>query len=482
MRPHARDDPSPQAHDRRNSGRSSVRRGIPATQRAPRAGRRAPRRNGSLKDIKHVVILMQENRSFDHYFGTLPGVRGFADPDAISSAPAVGLLPARPAEPRRYLLPFHLDTRTTSAQAIPSTSHAWAVQHVGLERRQDGQLAARPPRGGRRRTARSRMGYYKREDIPFQFALAEAFTICDNYHCSVMGPTWPNRLYCMTGTIDPRARRRPDHQQRRSRRLTLDDLCRGARPTRASAGRSTRRWTTTAATCWRCSPASRTPRSNSHAVPSGMRTFRAGPVRVRRDPRPAADGVLDRPDQQPVRASGLHAGRRRGLRRQQDRRHRGQPGRLGQDGLHPQLRRERRPVRPRPAAHPAGRHARRVRRRPAHRRRVPRPVHHRLAVDPGGWVCSETFDHTSVLQFLENLTGVAEPNITAWRRKTFGDLTSAFGFPVNAPFPAPAGDQGPARAGGPERQHAARAGVPDGQPDPPTQETGPRPRPRGSSS
>ncbi|MGH7784020.1 MAG: alkaline phosphatase family protein, partial [Candidatus Binatia bacterium] len=46
----------------------------------------------------------------------------------------------------------------------------------------------------------------------------------------------------------------------------------------------------------------------------------------------------------------------------------------------------------------------------------------------GGWVCSENFDHTSALQFLEKFTGVKEPNITDWRRKTFGDLTSAFRF------------------------------------------------------
>jgi phospholipase C len=46
----------------------------------------------------------------------------------------------------------------------------------------------------------------------------------------------------------------------------------------------------------------------------------------------------------------------------------------------------------------------------------------------GGWVCSEQFDHTSVLQFLEKFTGVREPNITEWRRRTFGDLTSAFRF------------------------------------------------------
>jgi phospholipase C len=56
-------------------------------------------KHGSLRDIEHVVLLMQENRSFDHYFGTLSGVRGFKDPHA------------------------------TNAQKIPSTSHAWQVQH-----------------------------------------------------------------------------------------------------------------------------------------------------------------------------------------------------------------------------------------------------------------------------------------------------------------------------------------------------------------
>ena len=47
------------------------------------------------------------------------------------------------------------------------------------------------------------MGYHTRADLPFQFALAESFTVCDNYFCSVMGPTWPNRLYLMSATIDP---------------------------------------------------------------------------------------------------------------------------------------------------------------------------------------------------------------------------------------------------------------------------------------
>ena len=90
----------------------------------------APPVSGSFADIKHVVLLMQENRSFDHYFGTMAGVRGFDDPDALKlpNGKSVFYQPD-PENPNGYLLPFHLDTRTTSAQKIPSTSHAWAVQH-----------------------------------------------------------------------------------------------------------------------------------------------------------------------------------------------------------------------------------------------------------------------------------------------------------------------------------------------------------------
>ena len=74
---------------------------------------------------------MQENRSFDHYFGTLAGVRGFDDPNALKLPNGKSVFYQPDAEnPDGYLLPFHLDTRTTSAQKIPSTSHAWAVQHA----------------------------------------------------------------------------------------------------------------------------------------------------------------------------------------------------------------------------------------------------------------------------------------------------------------------------------------------------------------
>src|SRR5580698_7866187 len=136
---------------------------------------------GSLRDVKHVVLLMQENRSFDHYFGTMPGVRGFDDPAALQLDHGRSVF-YQPDEQNRdkYLLPFHLDTRTSSAQKIPSTSHAWEVQHEAWNRgKMDQWLAAHRKADGP--YGPYCMGYYTREDIPFQFALAEAFTLCDGY-------------------------------------------------------------------------------------------------------------------------------------------------------------------------------------------------------------------------------------------------------------------------------------------------------------
>jgi phospholipase C len=149
-----------------------------------------------LGDIKHIVILMQENRSFDHYYGTMPGARGFADKSAIRlpGGNPVFYQPDR-SHAQGYLLPFHYDTKTTSAQATPGLDHQWPSQHrAWAGGKMDGWIAAKGPHT---------MGYYTRDDIPFHWALAEAFTLCDNYHCSVLGPTDPNRLHMMTGTVDP---------------------------------------------------------------------------------------------------------------------------------------------------------------------------------------------------------------------------------------------------------------------------------------
>jgi hypothetical protein len=102
---------------------------LPPNVRKARAS--PPPTDGRLDDIKHVVLLMQENRSFDHYFRTLSGVRGFDDPDALRlpGGKPVFFQPD-PANPDGHLLPYRLNTRISAAQAIPSMSHAWEVQHA----------------------------------------------------------------------------------------------------------------------------------------------------------------------------------------------------------------------------------------------------------------------------------------------------------------------------------------------------------------
>jgi phospholipase C len=155
-------------------------------------------RAGSLSKIKHVVVLMQENRSFDHYFGTMPGVRGFAD----SAVNKQIFYQPDPSNPDGYLLPFHIDTTDTSAQALPSNSHSWGPQHESwASGSMNGFVTAHLAADGV--AGQYTMAYFERRDVPFHWALADAFTVCDGYHCSMLGPTWPNRLYLMTGMVDP---------------------------------------------------------------------------------------------------------------------------------------------------------------------------------------------------------------------------------------------------------------------------------------
>jgi len=157
----------------------------------------APARvTGTIKDVQHIVILMQENRSFDHYFGTMRGVRGFGDRHPI---PMRGDRTVwQQSDGKRELPPYHLDTKTTDALKVPGTPHSFS----------DAQAAWSQGRFGEwpRYKNPYSMGYYRREDIPFQFALAENFTICDAYHCSVTSGTDPNRIVFWTGSsFDPQA-------------------------------------------------------------------------------------------------------------------------------------------------------------------------------------------------------------------------------------------------------------------------------------
>ncbi len=142
-----------------------------------------------LTDIEHVVIFIQENRSFDHYFGSYRGVRGFSDQSPAFQQPD----PANTTNPPAgVLLPFHLDTSKTNAACTHDITHDWVPQHQSWDSgAMDGFVASRLATNSN--DAVLTMGYYTRADLPFYYAVADAFTICDNYFCSVIGPTDPNR-------------------------------------------------------------------------------------------------------------------------------------------------------------------------------------------------------------------------------------------------------------------------------------------------
>src|SRR6185312_1764451 len=133
---------------------------------------------GKLSDIEHVVILIQENRSFDHYFGMLPGVRGFADTTVPRS---VFEQPGYPVEGYEgVLMPFHLESGT-GARCFPDITHNWVPQHESWNGgAMDGFVQAHLAHDGPE-AGPATMGYYTKADIPFYYALAENFTICDNY-------------------------------------------------------------------------------------------------------------------------------------------------------------------------------------------------------------------------------------------------------------------------------------------------------------
>jgi len=156
----------------------------------------------TIADVQHIVILMLENRSFDHYFGTLRGVRGFGDrhPVPLASGKPVW----HQADGEREIPPFRLDSRSTRALRIPTTPHTFNNAQAAWNQ---GSFGNWP----KFKTPVS-MGYYRREDIPFQFALAEAFTICDAHHCSVTTGTDPNRIVFWSGSnFDPARRQQGEN-------------------------------------------------------------------------------------------------------------------------------------------------------------------------------------------------------------------------------------------------------------------------------
>jgi phospholipase C len=168
-----------------------------------------PPRCGQLTDIEHVVIFIQENRSFDNYFGTYRGVRGFSDPAAINlpDGQSVFSQPGYPAPGfGGRLLPFRLDTEHSNGECTNDITHDWGPQHRAWNGgRMDKWVVEHLASDGAANGPLT-MGYYQREDLRYYHALADAFTLCDRYHCSLLGPTDPNRLYSISATIDPDGR------------------------------------------------------------------------------------------------------------------------------------------------------------------------------------------------------------------------------------------------------------------------------------
>ncbi|MBK0377747.1 phosphocholine-specific phospholipase C [Mucilaginibacter segetis] len=152
-------------------------------------------------DAEHVVILMQENRSFDHCFGTLKGVRGFNDPRAIDLPNKNPVWLQSNADGETYA-PFHLDIKNTKATWMSSLPHSWANQ---VNARNDGKfdqwLIEKQSGNKAYKNMPLTLGYHRREDLPFNYALADAFTVCDQYFCSSLTGTTPNRLFMWSGTI-----------------------------------------------------------------------------------------------------------------------------------------------------------------------------------------------------------------------------------------------------------------------------------------
>ncbi|MFI9207216.1 phosphocholine-specific phospholipase C [Streptomyces sp. NPDC053253] len=147
---------------------------------------------GTIQDIEHIVVLMQENRSFDHYFGAMKGVRGFGDPRPVT-LPSGKSVWNQEDNSGKVTLPFRPTSDKLGMEYLQGLNHDW----------QGGQSAWNKGKYNNWIPAKTKatMAHLTREDIPFHYALADAFTICDAYHCSFIGATDPNRYYMWTGYV-----------------------------------------------------------------------------------------------------------------------------------------------------------------------------------------------------------------------------------------------------------------------------------------
>ncbi|GAA0581301.1 phospholipase C, phosphocholine-specific [Kribbella sandramycini] len=429
----------------------------------------AHRECGDINDVEHIVVLMQENRSFDHYFGTLKGVRGFGDPRPVTLPSGKPVYFQRDKNGKE-IPPFHPDADDLGLQFLTGLPHSWPDGHHGINRGNYDQWI--PAKGV------ATMAYLTREDIPFHYALADKFTLCDAYHCSFIGATDPNRYYMWTGytgndgtgggpvlgndelgygwTTYPERLEQAGVSWKIYQDIGdgldgpghwgwIDDAYRGnygdnsllyfntyrnAKPgdplfekartgTNAKAGesyfaqlRADVQANKLPKISWIAAPEAFTEHSNwptnygawyisrvLDALTSNPKVWSKTALFVTYDEN---DGFFDHvvPPFPPADANqGLST-----VDTKPDYYPGGTRYTAGSYGLGP---------------------------------RVPMFV-----VSPwstGGYSCSEVFDHTSIIRFMEKRFGVHEPNISPWRRAICGDLTSAFDFDVanNRPIPMP---------------------------------------------
>jgi len=406
----------------------------------PAARLTSARRTAPISEIKHVVVLMQENRSFDHYFGAMPGVRGFGDPQAIP-----GVFKQADADnPDGYLYPFHTDTQSTSAQALPSNSHSWGPQHDSWNNgAMNGFVSSRIPDDVDGIAGQYSMAYFTRNDIPFHWALADAFTVCDGYHCSVLGPTWPNRLYLMTGQIDPAG-------------TSGGPIYGNFVPTEGYSWTTYPELLSKAGVSWKVYQEVdnygfnvleyfdqyQNAATSSPLYRSAMKFYQAGQFEydAMHDCLPTVSYILptsyqsEHPDFMPAAGADYVASKVEAIA--------ANPDVWAKtlfiliydenDGFFDHVL---------PPTAPAGTQGEYI--TASAEKDAPGPIGLGFRVPcvlispwtVGGYVVHDTFDHTSVTQLLELVTGVVNPNITAWRRQTTGDFTSALGMFPSRRFP-----------------------------------------------
>jgi len=150
-------------------------------------GREIP--TGTDIPIETIVVLMQENRSFDHYFGHLAK---YANRSDIEVAAEDATNPESTTDPASRKVPWQHGPH----MCADDTGHSWTKTHRQID---DGKMDGFVETNGGATGDRA-MWWYDERDIPFYYALAKEFAIGDHYHASLPGSTWPNRMFSVAGT------------------------------------------------------------------------------------------------------------------------------------------------------------------------------------------------------------------------------------------------------------------------------------------